>query len=122
MDASHSPVPAADATPGAGDDPDEPASRRGRSFFLDLILRAAGVKRLKIKLNSLGEPADVILPQINAEAGSVAIGYLIYIYIVVNISSGGLPWAWASEIWYWAALFILAFLYLRSRDWYELIV
>jgi len=51
-----------------------------------------------------------------------AIGYLIYIYIVVNISSGGLPWAWASEIWYWAALFILAFLYLRSRDWYELIV
>jgi Na+-driven multidrug efflux pump len=46
------------------------------------------------------------------------IGYLLYIYIVVNLTTGGLPWAWASEIFYWGALLVMALLYLRSKEWY----
>lgn len=49
-----------------------------------------------------------------------AIGYLIYIYVEVNFTNGGLVWAWASEIFYWLAMLILTYLYLRSRQWYEL--
>lgn len=49
-----------------------------------------------------------------------AIGYLIYIYFVVNFSSGGLLWAWASEIFYWLAMLGLTIWYLRSKRWHAL--
>ena len=49
-----------------------------------------------------------------------AVGYLLYIYVVVNYSDGGLPWAWASEIFYWALLLGLSIFYLRSQEWYGL--
>ena len=42
MDASHSPAPAAEGASAAGDDAEAAGSQRGRSFFLDLIMRAAG--------------------------------------------------------------------------------
>lgn len=49
-----------------------------------------------------------------------SLGYLIYIYLEVNYTSGGLLWAWMVEIFYW--IFMLAFIiwYLRSKAWYEL--
>lgn len=49
-----------------------------------------------------------------------AIGYLAYIYFVVNYTNGGLPWAWAAEIFYWICIFGLTIWYLRSRKWYSL--
>ena len=49
-----------------------------------------------------------------------AIGYLCYIYYIVNHTDGGLPWAWASEIFYWLAILILTVIYLRSQKWYKL--
>ena len=49
-----------------------------------------------------------------------AVGYLLYIYAVVNYTSGGLPWAWAAEIFYWLVMIALTVWYLKSRDWYEL--
>lgn len=48
-----------------------------------------------------------------------AVFYLAYIYIEVNFTNGGLPWAWASEIFYWVAMIILTYRYLVSKKWYE---
>lgn len=47
-----------------------------------------------------------------------AIGYLAYIYIVVNYTSLGLFWAWAAEVFYWIVLIAFTLWYLRSRRWY----
>lgn len=47
-----------------------------------------------------------------------AIGYLLYVYLVVNHTRGGLPWAWASEIFYWLAIWGFSFLFLRSSRWH----
>ncbi len=47
-----------------------------------------------------------------------AIAYLIYIYIVVNHTQLGLPWAWASEIFYWLLLTLLSLRYLFSKRWH----
>jgi Na+-driven multidrug efflux pump len=47
-----------------------------------------------------------------------AIFYLVYIYVEVNFTDGGLAWAWASEIFYWLAMIILTFRYLASKRWH----
>lgn len=52
--------------------------------------------------------------------GLCAIGYLVYIYIVVEYTTGGLEWAWASEVFYWAIMLGLTIHYLRSKRWYKL--
>ena len=49
-----------------------------------------------------------------------ALGYLLYIDIGVNFTNGGLPWAWASEIFYWIIMIGLSHWYLSSRHWYRL--
>jgi putative MATE family efflux protein len=49
-----------------------------------------------------------------------AIGYLIYIYIEVNYTDGGLAWAWAAEMFYWVVILIFSIWYLRSRQWHIL--
>lgn len=49
-----------------------------------------------------------------------AIFYLIYIYVEVNYTSGGLVWAWASEIFYWILMLFLIVSYLQSRRWLKL--
>ncbi|MFK8101420.1 MAG: MATE family efflux transporter [Saprospiraceae bacterium] len=49
-----------------------------------------------------------------------AVGYLSYIYIVVEYTDGGLVWAWASEIFYWIAMLCFTVYYLRSKAWHFL--
>jgi len=49
-----------------------------------------------------------------------AFGYLIYIYVVVEYTNGGLEWAWASEIFYWIIMLSLTVWYLRGKEWYKL--
>lgn len=49
-----------------------------------------------------------------------AVGYLVYIYGVVEFSSGGLEWAWAAEIFYWIIMLGLTIHYLRSKRWHQL--
>ena len=46
--------------------------------------------------------------------------YMVYIYIVVNHTDGGLAWAWAGEIFYWVLVLGITFWYLRARKWYSL--
>ena len=48
-----------------------------------------------------------------------AVGYLIYIYVVVEYTTGGLEWAWASEIFYWIIMIIFAWVYLKGNDWHR---
>ncbi len=48
-----------------------------------------------------------------------AVGYVLYIHIEVNYTSGGLPWAWAAEAFYWVAMLVFTLLYLRSEAWYK---
>jgi len=49
-----------------------------------------------------------------------AVGYLLYIYYIVNHTSAGLPWAWAGEIFYWLAITVITVLYLLSKKWHNL--
>jgi MATE family, multidrug efflux pump len=49
-----------------------------------------------------------------------AVFYLIYIYVAVEYTSGGLVWAWASEIFYWIIMLYLTISYLQSRRWLRL--
>lgn len=49
-----------------------------------------------------------------------AVGYLLYIYVVVEITQSGLEWAWASEIFYWAIMLAFSINYMRSKRWYGL--
>lgn len=49
-----------------------------------------------------------------------ALFYLIYIYIEVEYTTGGLVWAWASEIFYWLLMLFLIMSYLRSGRWFKL--
>jgi putative MATE family efflux protein len=43
--------------------------------------------------------------------------YCIYIWLVLDVWKLSLVWAWASELLYWASLFTLSFLYIRSGKW-----
>lgn len=49
-----------------------------------------------------------------------AVFYLLYIYIVVVFTDGGLTWAWASEIFYWIAMLVFTLVYLRTNRWHRL--
>ncbi len=49
-----------------------------------------------------------------------AVGYLIYIYTVINYTNGGLPWAWAAEAFYWIAILLFSFYFIKSKKWYKL--
>ncbi len=49
-----------------------------------------------------------------------ALVYLAYIYLVVNFTNLGLPWAWAAEILYWVLMLALTYWYLVSRRWHRL--
>lgn len=49
-----------------------------------------------------------------------AIGYLGYIYYIVNYTQADLPWAWAGEIFYWLAITVVTIWYLLSKKWHGL--
>ncbi len=49
-----------------------------------------------------------------------AVGYIAYIYFIVNLTEGGVPWAWGAEILYWGVILIVSVLYLRSPRWRNL--
>ncbi len=49
-----------------------------------------------------------------------AVGYLVFIYVVVEFTSAGLVWAWSAEIFYWIAMILLTIMYLRSKKWWSL--
>ncbi len=51
-----------------------------------------------------------------------ALGYLAYIYSVINFLGAGLVLAWTAEIFYWAVMMGLMVWYLRSKKWYNLTV
>ena len=53
---------------------------------------------------------------------AAAVGYLIYIYVEVNILEAGLAWAWAAEMFYWLAIFFFSIWYLKSKQWHKLMV
>ena len=48
--------------------------------------------------------------------------YCIYIWLVLDVWKLSLVWAWASELLYWASLFILSFLYIRSGKWRKKVI
>lgn len=58
----------------------------------------------KTKINLLIELAAIV-------------GYLIYTYYFMKINYISLAMAWSNEFIYWATIFILAFLYLKSGKW-----
>ncbi|MBR9921649.1 MAG: MATE family efflux transporter [Bacteroidetes bacterium] len=49
----------------------------------------------------------------------IAVLYLIFVYIVVEIKDLGLVWAWSSEIFYWILVIIVSTWYLRSNRWHQ---
>ena len=49
-----------------------------------------------------------------------ALVYLVYIYVVVNLTNLGLVWAWSAEILYWIIILVVTIVYLRSKKWHAL--
>jgi len=49
-----------------------------------------------------------------------ALGYIVYIYVEVNHTNGGLEWAWAAELFYWVAILVVSMWYLQTKKWYHL--
>ena len=49
-----------------------------------------------------------------------AIFYLIFIYVVLVHTDGGLTWAWAAEIFYWGIMMVVTIWYLKSERWHSL--
>ena len=43
--------------------------------------------------------------------------YTAYIYLVLRVWDLGLVWAWGSELVYWTMLFLLSYLFIRSKKW-----
>lgn len=43
--------------------------------------------------------------------------YTIYIYFVLHVFRLSMVWAWTSELLYWTAIFIPAYLYIKSGKW-----
>ena len=46
--------------------------------------------------------------------------YLGYIYFIIEYTNGGLPWAWASEIFYWLLIVSITIWYLRTTKWHRM--
>lgn len=46
--------------------------------------------------------------------------YLAYIYVVVELTTGGLIWAWSAEIFYWAIVLGVSIWYLATKRWHAL--
>lgn len=44
--------------------------------------------------------------------------YIIYSYIVIKVLNLGLDWAWGVEIFYWAGILLVCYLYLRTNKWH----
>lgn len=49
-----------------------------------------------------------------------AVMYLVYLYVIVEFTSGGLIWAWTSEISYWILMGGVTIWYLHKRKWWNL--
>jgi multidrug resistance protein, MATE family len=43
--------------------------------------------------------------------------YSVYVYLVLRVWHLSLVWAWTSEFLYWAVIFALSYMYLRSGKW-----
>ena len=46
------------------------------------------------------------------------VGYVIYANYAIKIANLGLDWAWATEIFYWAGIGVVVYIYLRSNKWH----
>jgi putative MATE family efflux protein len=49
-----------------------------------------------------------------------AILYLAFIHFVLTYTTGGLPWAWCAEIFYWGVMIIATLWYFKSNRWQSL--
>jgi multidrug resistance protein, MATE family len=43
--------------------------------------------------------------------------YVIYVYTVLEYYNMPITWGWASEWVYWASMFSMAYLYMKSGKW-----
>jgi putative MATE family efflux protein len=55
------------------------------------------------------------------EMGAILI-YCIYVYVAMEVLKLPVVWGWMSEILYWSILFLLSFLYIRSKRWYDTVI
>ena len=46
-----------------------------------------------------------------------AVFYLVFIHIILTYTTGGLPWAWSAEIFYWIIILGATLLYLKTHRW-----
>jgi Na+-driven multidrug efflux pump len=105
----------------------EPLLRRtGESILIREAIPVLHVLILILTLFSIGSVYFNAL----ASTGAALIGlglqflcailYLIFIHVVLAYTEGGLPWAWAGEIFYWAVMMVVTIWYLKSNRWHSL--
>ena len=108
------------------------------TFFLEPILRRTGdatllhealpVLHVLIGILAIFSVGGVYFNAL-ASTGAAALGlglqfvcalfYLIFIHVVLTYTTGGLPWAWAAEIFYWIIMMLVTVWYLKSDHWHS---
>jgi Na+-driven multidrug efflux pump len=48
--------------------------------------------------------------------------YCLYIWLVLKVWNLSLVWAWSSELLYWAFIFLLSFIYIKSGRWKKMVI
>ena len=92
------------------------------SFITDAIpvIRVVSVALIMMSfsavwLNSVTGTGNTL---VNLTIESITItGYLIYVYLVLEIWNLPITWGWVSEWVYWAGMFSMSFWYMRSERW-----
>jgi Na+-driven multidrug efflux pump len=48
--------------------------------------------------------------------------YGLYVYVVLEVEQMSVFWGWASELLYWALLYVMSLWYVRSKRWYSTVI
>jgi len=48
--------------------------------------------------------------------------YCAYVFVVLEMQKMSIFWGWMSEVLYWTILFVLSYLYMRSKKWKSTVI
>jgi multidrug resistance protein, MATE family len=95
---------------------------QGEPFIQDAlpVLRIVSVALLMMAFGSiwLNAVTGTGNTKVNLAIESVTITiYCVYVFLVLEFWNLPITWGWASELVYWASMFSMAFVYMRSGKW-----
>jgi len=53
---------------------------------------------------------------------STLVFYCVYVFVVLEMKHLSILWGWMSEVLYWTLLFVLSYLYMKSKRWKQTVI